>query len=66
MYYFVLILLSIGVEPCVERWKAKIPVMGNRVAFAGVQVLRTWILVAIGELFFGQRGFGRESGCSAL
>jgi len=49
-----------------ERWKAKIPVMGNRVAFAGVQVLRTWILVAIGELFFGQRGFGRESGCSAL
>lgn len=40
MYYFVLIFLSIGVEPWVERWKAKIPAMGNRVVFAGVQVLR--------------------------
>ena len=68
MYYFVLILLSIGAEPWVERWKAKHPVMGNHGVFAGVQIVRTWILVVIGELFFRAEGLrqGIRMFCSMI
>lgn len=62
MYYFVLILLSIGVEPWVEKWKARIPIVGNSRVFAGFQILRTWVLVVIGELFFRAEGLKQGIG----
>ena len=58
MYYFVLILLSIEVE----KWKARIPIVGNSRVFAGFQILRTWVLVVIGELFFRAEGLKQGIG----
>ncbi|MEY8337500.1 hypothetical protein AALB16_05605, partial [Lachnospiraceae bacterium 62-35] len=48
--------------------QAEYPVMGSHAVFAGVQVLRTWILVAIGELFFRAEGLrqGIRMFCSMI
>lgn len=56
LYYFVLITLSIAFQPLFERVRRWLPMKDNRV-YGALQLLRTWFLVVIGELFFRAEGF---------
>lgn len=56
LYYFALITLSIAFQPLFERVRRWLPMKDNRV-FGALQLLRTWFLVVIGELFFRAEGF---------
>lgn len=60
MYHFALILMGNVVEPLVKRVKKALHINANHFAYQLFQMLRTSILVVIGELFF--RCHGLKSG----
>lgn len=60
MYHFGLILMGNIVEPVMKKVRKMLHVNPNRLPYQVFQMLRTSILVVIGELFF--RGHGLKSG----
>jgi len=56
MYHFALILMGNIVEPLVKRIKKALHINANHFAYQLFQMLRTSILVVIGELFFRCHG----------
>ena len=52
MYHFVLILIGRIIEPLVKKINAKLHINSNNPVYKGIQMIRTTILVFIGELFF--------------
>lgn len=68
MYYFFLITLSVVLEPWYGKMRSRLNIKpGNRI-YHGFQILRTWVLVVTGELFFRAEGLkiGAEMFCSVL
>lgn len=68
MYYFVLITLSIALEPWYGRWRSRLNIKPDNRIYRGCQILRTCVLVVIGELFFRAEGLkiGAKMFCSVL
>ena len=60
MYHFGLILMGNMVEPMMKKVRKALRINPNKLSFQIFQMLRTSILVVIGELFF--RGHGLKSG----
>ena len=60
MYHFVLILLGRIIEPLVKKVNEKLKINNQNWLYKGLQMIRTTILVLIGELFF--RAFGLQAG----
>ncbi len=58
MYHFVLILLGSIVAPWAKQFRQTCRITPENKAFQGFQILRTCILVVIGELFFRADGLG--------
>ncbi len=58
MYHFVLILLGNIVAPWAKQFRQICKITPENKAFQGFQILRTCILVVIGELFFRAEGLG--------
>ena len=56
IYYFVLILLSVIFEPLFETFREHFPKLVNHPLYHVFQMLRTGILVVIGEMFFRAAG----------
>lgn len=56
MYYFVLIMAGIVCEPLFERFREKYQNVAAHKMFAAFQIVRTTILVVIGEMFFRAPG----------
>ena len=56
MYYFVLILLSTALQPWNERLCAMLHIRPSNRIYQLFQILRTFVLVVIGELFFRAAG----------
>jgi alginate O-acetyltransferase complex protein AlgI len=68
MYYFVLIASSIIMEPWYGRLRSRLGLDPDSRVYHGFQMLRTWVLVVVGELFFRAEGLGigAEMFCSVL
>ena len=56
MYHFALILLGNLTEPLTVRWTGALGISRTSVPYRGFQMVRTGILVCIGELFFRANG----------
>lgn len=56
MYHFVLILSGRMIEPIVKKANKKLHINDKNFIYTGIQVIRTSILVFIGELFFRANG----------
>ena len=56
MYHFVFILMGRIIEPIVKKLQTKLHINPNNFAYKGMQIVRTTILVCIGELFFAAYG----------
>lgn len=56
MYYFVLITSSIAMEPWYGRIRSMLGIHPDSRFFHGFQILRTCVLVVVGELFFRAEG----------
>lgn len=56
MYHFTLILAGSLIEPLVKRFMGKNQIYRDTIAYQAMQILRTSILVCIGELFFRANG----------
>lgn len=62
MYYFVILLIGIALEPLRDRWIKSRHINENALYIKIPRILRTWIIVFTGELFF--RANGLHSGLS--
>lgn len=62
MYYFVLIFLGIAVEPVYSRFLSLCRIDPSSAWFRAIQILKTWCIIFIGELFF--RAPGLKAGMS--
>ena len=58
MYHFVLIVLGRFIEPLSKKINEKLHINNKNFIYVGIQILRTTILVFIGELFFRANGLG--------
>ena len=56
MYHFVLILIGRIIEPIVKKVNSKLHINSNNFIYKALQIIRTTILVFIGELFFRANG----------
>lgn len=56
MYHFTLILIGRVIEPLVKKVNDKLHINSNNFIYKGLQIIRTTILVFIGELFFRADG----------
>ena len=56
MYHFALILMGNLTEPLTVRWTGALGISRASVPYRGFQMVRTGILVCIGELFFRANG----------
>ena len=56
MYHFTLILIGRIIEPLVKKVNEKLHINSNNFIYKGLQIVRTTILVFIGELFFRADG----------
>lgn len=56
MYHFVLILLGRIIEPVAKKINSKLKINSENFIYKGIQIIRTTILVCIGELFFRANG----------
>lgn len=56
MYHFVLILLGRIIEPIVKKINTKLHINSKKLIYRIIQIVRTTILVFIGELFFRAAG----------
>ena len=56
MYHFVLILLGRIIEPLVKKINTRLHINNKNFAYRCIQIIRTTILVFIGELFFRAAG----------
>lgn len=57
MYYFTLILLGIAVKPARDRLLKRCGVNENARYWRTVQIIKTWGIIFVGELFFRANGF---------
>ena len=62
MYHFALILTGNIIAPMAKNWNQKLGITPENPFFRGFQILRTCVLVVIGELFF--RAEGLKAGLS--
>ena len=62
MYHFALILTGNLIAPAAKNWNQKLGITPENMFFRGFQILRTCVLVVIGELFF--RAEGLKAGLS--
>lgn len=55
-YYGFLLILSLLTQGMVKRWTAKLKINTNCIYFQGFQVLRTFLLVLVADVFFRANG----------
>lgn len=56
MYYFVILLTGIAVEPVREKVLKKLHLDPNALWFRGTQIIKTWMIIFTGEMFFRANG----------
>lgn len=56
MYYFIIILLGVAVEPVRKRLLSLCHIEESSPGLKGFQVLKTWCIIFVGELFFRADG----------
>ena len=56
MYYFVMLLCSAALEPVQRRFRERFRIGGDTRWWNAVQILKTWIIIFAGELFFRANG----------
>lgn len=56
MYYFVILLTGIAVEPVREKALKKLHLDPNALWFRGTQIIKTWVIIFTGEMFFRANG----------
>lgn len=56
MYHFILILIGRIIEPAIKKINSKLHINSKSYLYKGMQIVRTIILVFIGELFFRANG----------
>ncbi|MDO5455320.1 MAG: MBOAT family O-acyltransferase [Eubacteriales bacterium] len=52
MYYFVILLLGVALEPLKEKRNAKLGISTDMWWFKWLRIFKTWIIIFVGELFF--------------
>lgn len=56
MYYFVILLLGIALEPVRKKWIQVLHINEDGWYWRGMQILKTWVIIFVGELFFRANG----------
>lgn len=56
VYYFVILLFEVAIEPLVTRLTEKLKINVNSVWWNGIRIFKTWIIIFTGELFFRANG----------
>lgn len=59
MYYFVIILMGIAVEPVRERMLKACHIDAGSWLWTRLQILKTWVIIVVGELFFRAAGLSQ-------
>ena len=55
MYYFVILLLGVALEPLKEKRNKKLGIDPNASWFKTLRILKTWVIIFTGELFFNAK-----------
>lgn len=55
MYYFVILLLGVALEPLKEKRNKKLGIDPNAAWFKTLRILKTWVIIFTGELFFNAK-----------
>lgn len=64
MYYFAVLFLTAALEPLRDACLNKMGIRKEAVWYKTARVMKTWVIVFTGELFFRAEGSAKEPGCS--
>jgi len=56
MYYFVILLAGVAIEPVRNKWIKIFHINENALYYRIPQIFKTWIIIFVGELFFRANG----------
>ena len=56
IYYFVILLMEIAIEPLHSRIISFCRINENDVCYKVIQILKTWVIIFVGEMFFRANG----------